>query len=71
MNPTLRRSKVATIAIKVMSTIVLIVSKSIIVARFPFPQVILTSSFFVLSQWLSKGAREADKVVFCPSSFCA
>jgi hypothetical protein len=40
----LRRSKVATIAInKVMSTIVLIVSKSIIVAHFPFPQVILTS----------------------------
>jgi hypothetical protein len=43
MNPALRRSKVATIAIKVMSTIVLIVSKSIIVAHFPFPQVILTS----------------------------
>jgi uncharacterized protein (DUF433 family) len=43
-----------------MSTIVLIVSKSIIVAHFPFPQIILTSSFFALPQWLPKGVREAD-----------
>jgi hypothetical protein len=63
MNPALRCSKVATIAIKVMSTIVLIVSKSIIVAHFPLPQIILTSSFFVLSQW-PEDVREADKVAF-------